>query len=228
MYVLCIITHTKIARFSKWEEISVGDIVYIRLKKKITINQNKLIRLKDIAHITGNETLIHSLKETAIYKITDADKNLSVIDGFIVINQLIKIFPNVEFQLIGTNQTIISIQKSKKKISVLFVAVIWLLLFIGSAMAIVNFHYDVSMREVQQKLHFMLTGHDTAYPLWMQVPYSIGLGIGMILFFNHIFKKRFNEEPSPLEIEVFKYQQDLDNYVTTKENIINADEKQHE
>jgi stage V sporulation protein AA len=40
----------------------------------------------------------------------------------------------------------------------------------------------------------------------------------MILFFNHFFKKRFNEEPSPLEVEMFNYQQDLDRYVTMNEN----------
>lgn len=40
----------------------------------------------------------------------------------------------------------------------------------------------------------------------------------MILFFNHVFKKRLNEEPSPLEVEMFKYQLDLDHYVALNEN----------
>ena len=49
-------------------------------------------------------------------------------------------------------------------------------------------------------------------------PIRIGLGLGMILFFNHVFKKRLNEEPSPLEVEMFNYQQDLDQYVIMHEN----------
>ena len=40
----------------------------------------------------------------------------------------------------------------------------------------------------------------------------------MILFFNHFFKKRFNDEPSPLEVEMFNYQQDLDRYAMMTEN----------
>jgi stage V sporulation protein AA len=40
----------------------------------------------------------------------------------------------------------------------------------------------------------------------------------MILFFNHIFKKRINEEPSPLEMEMFNYQQNIDQYVIMYEN----------
>ena len=55
-------------------------------------------------------------------------------------------------------------------------------------------------------------------PLFFQIPYSIGLGLGMIIFFNHVFKKRLNEEPSPLEVEMFNYQQDLDQYVIMHEN----------
>ena len=40
----------------------------------------------------------------------------------------------------------------------------------------------------------------------------------MILFFNHVFKKRINEEPSPLEVEMFNYQKDIDHYVIIHEN----------
>ena len=81
-----------------------------------------------------------------------------------------------------------------------------------------NFHVDVSMGEVHQKIFTIITGKVEEKPLLIQIPYSFGLGIGMILFFNHFFKKRFNEEPSPLEVEMFNYQQDLDNYVTMNEN----------
>src|SRR5699024_2856818 len=98
----------------------------------------------------------------------------------------------------------------KAKIVYLKLIFAWILLFIGTAMTIMNFHDDVNMQAVQQKVHFVLTGQETEYPLWIQIPYSLGLGLGMILFLNHWFKKRINEEPSPLEIELFTYQQDLD------------------
>jgi stage V sporulation protein AA len=81
-----------------------------------------------------------------------------------------------------------------------------------------NFHEDVSMGAVHQKIYKIVTGHYVKKPLILQIPYSIGLGIGMIMFFNHLFRKRFNEEPSPLEVEVFNYQQDLDQYVIMSEN----------
>lgn len=42
--------------------------------------------------------------------------------------------------------------------------------------------------------------------------------MGMILFFNNIFEKKINEEPSPLEVELFMYQQSLDQYYIQNEN----------
>ena len=81
-----------------------------------------------------------------------------------------------------------------------------------------NFHEDVSMQDAHQRLYKIITGKSVDKPLMFQIPYSFGLGLGMILFFNHVFKKRLNEEPSPLEVEMFNYQQDLDRYVVMHEN----------
>jgi stage V sporulation protein AA len=85
-------------------------------------------------------------------------------------------------------------------------------------MAIMNFHDDVSMRTVQEKIYTIITAKKDPKPLLFQIPYSIGLGLGMILFFNHFFQKKLNDEPSPLEVEIFNYQMDLDNYVIIHEN----------
>ncbi|WP_186578306.1 stage V sporulation protein AA [Aquibacillus kalidii] len=200
----------------------MGGIIYLRLKKQLSVRPNAELKVKDIAYISGPEPLVNKVKNTFVYQITESDQTVSVIDGFVVVDQLINKFQDLDIQHIGPNQIIVHIAKQKKRPSVILVAFIWVLLFIGSAMAIMNFHYDVSMEEVQEKLHYMLTGKKKSNPLWMQIPYSFGLGIGMILFFNHLFKKRFNEEPSPLEVEIFKYQQDLDAYVTDKENMLNS------
>ena len=196
-------------------------IVYIRMKKKLGTNRRKKIYLGDIAYLSTTFTYKREMEETPLYQITKRDRNIVVIDGFIVIDHLRRRFPDLEFQLIGPEQTIIQIQQTRKTPSAILAGFVWILLFIGAAMTIMNFHYDVSMQEVQQKLHYIITGNYSAYPLWIQIPYSLGLGIGMLLFFNHWFKKRFNEEPSPLEIELFKYQEDLNKHVMYYENKLN-------
>ena len=196
-------------------------IVYIRFKKSIQVEGLKEIKLKDIALISTKSKKKSALEQTKIYQITKKDHNIIIIDSFFVIDYLNKVNEDLEFQSIGPSQTIIRVEQSKQKPPILIVAGVWLILFIGTAMTIMNFHYDVSMQEVQQKLHYLLTGKENKFPLWIQIPYSLGLGVGMLLFLNHWFKKKINEEPSPLEVELFNYQQDLDKYITHYENQLN-------
>lgn len=197
-------------------------IVYLRMKKKLEIKNPIELKLKDVAYLSANSNeTIQKLQELRIYRVTEKDKEIVIIDSFLIIKHLTENYPNLEIQLIGPEQTIIRISKYKKNPNMVIVCLVWLLLFIGTAMTIINFHYDVSMQAVQQKIHFLLTGEENEFPLWIQIPYSFGLGVGMILFFNHWFKKRFNEEPSPLEVEIFKYQQSLDDYVNYHENRLN-------
>ncbi|MFZ3577080.1 stage V sporulation protein AA [Virgibacillus sp. DJP39] len=197
------------------------EIVYLRMKKSITVDKLQYVKLKHIAYTSGPAEIKSELEDTLIYRITPKDNNIVIVDSFLIVDHLSKLWSDLEFQLIGPQQTIIRLEKPKKDISVLVVAFVWLLLFIGTAMTIMNFHYDVSMQEVQQKLHFLLTGEHSEFPLWIQIPYSLGLGAGMLLYFNHWFKKRFNEEPSPLEVEIYNYQQNLDQYVSHHENRLN-------
>ncbi|CDQ39750.1 MULTISPECIES: stage V sporulation protein AA [Virgibacillus] len=199
----------------------MAEQVYLRMKKNIELSGYQEIKLKDIAFISTNGNVKRRLENTPIYHVTKKDKNIIIIDSFLIIDHLIKDYADLEFQLIGPTQTIIRVQPKKKSPSLLLSIGVWILLFVGTAMTIMNFHYDVSMQEVQQKIHYLLTGEVKEFPLWIQIPYSFGLGVGMLLFFNHWFNKRFNEEPSPLEVEIYNYQQDLDNYVIQYENKLN-------
>ncbi|MEQ6376252.1 stage V sporulation protein AA [Bacillaceae bacterium S4-13-58] len=196
----------------------MDSIVYIQLKPKVHIKEPKNITLSMIAHIKGPSGLQTALRNYSIYQYTEEDENVVVLDSFYILDQLYKNFPYLEYQFIGYSETMILMEKPIKRTPFLLVGVIWLLLFVGAGMAIINFHYDVSMQQVQQKLHYMITGKEEKYPLWIQIPYSFGLGLGMVLFFNHVFKKRINEEPSPLEIEMNNYQSDIDKYLIKHQN----------
>ena len=195
--------------------------IYLRMRRNLYLSEYKQLQLRDISHIAAPTKIKNMLEEKPIYRITKKDKNVVIIDSFLIINSILEEYDDVEIQSVGPAQTVIRITGGRKKPNLLISVMIWLLLFIGTAMTIMNFHYDVSMQEVQQKLHFILTGEKNDYPLWIQIPYSIGLGMGTLLFFNHWFTKRFNEEPSPLEVEIFNYQQELDSYLSLHENELN-------
>lgn len=198
--------------------------VYIRLRHRIQVHPNDVITIDKVALIVGDKELTEKLKKIAIHKVQLSDKNMVVIDVMHVIKEIQKYDSQIDVQALGSNQTIVEILYKKKKLSPLLFCIVWLLLFIGAGLAIMNFHEDVSMQAVHQRIYKIVTGRENDQPLILQIPYSIGLGLGMVLFFNHLFKKRINEEPSPLEVEIFNYQLDLDQYVAMNENKENINE----
>ncbi|HWJ79973.1 MAG TPA: stage V sporulation protein AA [Niallia sp.] len=196
----------------------MAETIYIRMRHRIQKKSNDVIYLRDLAQVIASDTYMSKLNNLCLYHITEQDKNIIIIDSTRVIRIITSEFKEVEVQLIGPAQTIIEVVFKKKKLSLPLFILVWLLLFIGSGLTIMNFHEDVSMQAVHQRLYTMITGKEVEKPLMFQIPYSIGLGLGMVIFFNHVFKKRLNEEPSPLEVEVFNYQQSLDQYVIMHEN----------
>ncbi|MDF2902528.1 MAG: stage sporulation protein [Bacillus sp. (in: firmicutes)] len=192
--------------------------IYIRMRNRSQVRQEGTVYLKDIAQIIADDDIYEALQQLKVHKVKEEDRNMIVVDAMTVIKYITKVFPTVEVQIVGPSQTIVEVIFKKKRISVPLFLLIWFLLFFGAALTIMNFHEDVSMPAVQQRLYTVITGRVVVKPLLFQIPYSFGLGLGMVLFFNHFFRKRFNEEPSPLEVEMFNYQQDIDQYVVMHEN----------
>jgi len=185
------------------------EIIYIQLKKDVHLHSLGTLYLEDIAQVSST---CKDIRKTPIYTVTKSDEKYVVIDSFIIMSHLQRLFPEIEWKLLGPSQSLLKIQARDASGHLWKAIIVWIILFIGTGMTIMNFHYDVSMQEVQQKIHVLLTGVENEFPLLIQIPYSFGLGIGMLLFFNYWFKKKLTDEPSPLEIELFNYQQQIDTY----------------
>jgi stage V sporulation protein AA len=192
--------------------------VYMKLKGKIQLFPGETIRIRHVAEIVTNSSSETAIRDTVLHTLRPEDGNRYVIDVIQIIKILQRTHPELLIHNIGPEQIIIEVQPQKRtKINFLLVAFVWIVLFIGSGLAIMNFHTDVSMQEVHQRIYELVTGKKNLHPFIIQIPYSFGVGAGMILFFNHLFRKRFNEEPSPLELEMFLYQQNIDEYVLVNE-----------
>ncbi|MGI6005789.1 MAG: hypothetical protein ACOX88_10365 [Christensenellales bacterium] len=104
-------------------------------------------------------------------------------------------------------------EKKKKLLSMVKIAAVALIFFFGSAMTMINFHADVDMTTVHQILYTFITGETAARPLWVAIPYSIGVGIGTFIF---VGRKMWNKQvvaPNPLELQDQAYRQDMQRYL---------------
>ncbi|EAO52441.1 Stage V sporulation protein AA [Bacillus thuringiensis serovar israelensis ATCC 35646] len=192
--------------------------IYIKMRNRLKVSPTYEVKLGDVAQLAGDSSVVELLQNEIVYKITAHDKTHVVIDVMKVIEIIQQKASHVQINLLGSGQTLVDTIYDKKKAHPGFFGLVWLLLYIGAGLANHLFPEDVSMQQVHQRLYYMITGEFNAQPLLFQIPYSLGLGLGMVLFFNHVFQKRINEEPSPLEVEMFQYQQSLDQYVIVNEN----------
>lgn len=191
-------------------------ILYLRLKKKIQAQPGQRLRVKDLCRLVVDERY-RELEELPVYTATLSNGNFTVIEAFDIMHLIRQHHPDLDVRNVGPAQTIVEVLTPGRLPKSLLVALVWMILFVGSGLAIMNFHTDVSMKEVHERIFYLVTGKHQDQPLMLQIPYSIGIGAGMILFFNHLFKRRFNEEPSPMELEMFLYQETIDQYVINDE-----------
>ena len=191
--------------------------VYIRLRKRISVPKGYTIRLGEVAQIVADPDIEQALRDLPLLTTDGKDGSIVLVDMLRIAKAIRERFPGTQIELFGDPHVIVDIRTGEKAPRFALIAFVWLLLFVGSGLAIMNFHEDVSMMEVHRTIYEMITGRKSEHPYLLQIPYSIGLGAGMVLFFNQLFKKRFSEEPSPLEVEMFSYQENLNRYVVAEE-----------
>ncbi len=199
------------------DERTTAPAVYLRLKKTVRLPEDQPILLGQICRMVAQPAWEDQLSRLVVAHPEERKGDVLLVDMIRIVDRIQTLDPAFKIEHFGEPHTLVEFTAKPKQPVMLFVVFVWLLLFTGSGLAIMNFHEDVSMLEVHQKVHFLLTGEFKEHPLLLQISYSIGIGTGMLLFFNRLFRKRINEEPNPLELEIFNYQQNVNQYVVTEE-----------
>lgn len=193
-------------------------VVYVRMRRRAVVRPGAVIRLGDVARLVTEKELQIRLEKLALHKVTAGDGNMVLIDMLQVVKAIREAEPGIVIETFGEPHVLLEISPAGEvKPRRIVLALAWLLLFFGSGMAMMNFHADVNMPAVQKRITELITGKDGAHPWLFQIPYSIGVGMGMLLFFNRLLRKRLNDEPNPLEVEMFMYQENVNHYVITEE-----------
>lgn len=193
-------------------------IVFVRMRRRAVVTPKSVVTLGDVARLVADDRLAERLKRLELHRVSDQDGNMLLIDMLQVVKAIRESEPGLVIETFGEPHVLLEISPAGQvKPRKLLLMMAWLLLFFGSGMAMMNFHADVNMPEVQRRITELITSRSGPHPWLFQVPYSIGVGLGMLLFFNRLLRKRLNDEPNPLEVEMFMYQENVNHYVITEE-----------
>ena len=197
--------------------------VYIKANGNCIV-YNKRVTLADVLKIEcTNIGVLRSIKQMDLYHFTH--EHGQVFSILKVIERIHQEYPTVEVVNCGENDFIVEYQLETIKnplIEKLKLALISVLVFFGSAFTIMAFHVDIGIQETFERFYKQLMGVPKPAVTELEISYSIGLAVGVIVFFNHFSKKKLTKDPTPIEVEMKKYNKDL---ITAK--VAESDEKGH-
>ncbi|MDR2648713.1 MAG: stage V sporulation protein AA [Clostridiales bacterium] len=201
--------------------------IYIKPKAKINVNQKRTLTIKDIAEIEAPEKIAQKLLKSAVLNIKTDKKSNYLVSVLDIIKVIKKQAPGATVNNVGETDIIVSFNPDDKKqnpiIKVLMITFVTITLLMGSATAIMSFHSDAQMPKVFQNYHKIFFGKESEKPLIIDIPYSIGLACGIVIFFNHFLGKKLTEEPTPIEVEMTEYEDAVNN--TIVEQLSSEDSK---
>ena len=196
--------------------------IYISPHRKTTITHKKLIQLKDIAEVSAPGHAQRQVEDIIVFKVGQDIKANYIISIIQIIKSIAKELPGATISNVGEQNVVLQFlphhYKENKVWEILKVAVISLTLFVGSTITIMAYHEDVNLLKVFSSLQEMFTGTKTDSPNWISIPYSIGIGLGIIVFYNQFGTRKLTNDPTPIQVEMTKYDADIDSCLIDTSN----------
>ena len=190
------------------------DDIYLIPKKIKPFNVNtKKIYIKDIYDVYPKDKEFF-LNSIILRNYKNNNLNYDVIHLGEVIEKINKKLPGIKINFIKADDTVIFFDSFKKdRTKYIRVIVVSIVVLMGSIMGIMNFHADVNMYASQYKIVDVLTKDAKRYLPYFQIPYSIGIGIGVALFFNKFIPTYSKYEPSPMELKMISLDKEIENQI---------------
>lgn len=195
------------------------ETLYIKIEQNNKVNHKRVL-LEDIATLyCKNNSIVKTLNKIVVLVVKGEGEENYFFSIMKIIELINKEYPDLDIVNLGETDFIISYNKTKKANQVLEIAktiFVCCIVFIGAAFSIMTFNTDVSVSDVFHRTYRLL-GLDEGKKI-IEISYSIGLPVGIIVFFNHFFKKKLTKDPTPLQIEMRIYEEELN-----KAMIMNAE-----
>lgn len=190
----------------------MNNTVYMKIEDSSKVNKT-LVTIGDIAKIySPNKCLVQKIKPLKVYTFHNPKDNRRVISSVKIIEIINNHYPEINVTHIGAADFLLEYEPLKytcKYIDYIKVILCSIIIFFGAAFTIMTFNTDVSMPELFTHIYEDITGKPHTGVTLLELSYSIGIGLGIIIFYNHFGRKRLSSDPTPIELEVTEYQTDI-------------------
>lgn len=190
------------------------ETLYLKLERNVEVEKED-VQLSDLGKLVcANKDILAHAKAMKIYKFRDTKPQRQVVSVMKIIESLQKLYPELTVENLGETDIImerVRVKREKGPAQWLKIAFVCLICFFGTTFTIMAFHNDIGINKVFMKVYEMIAGEASDGFTILEVAYSIGLAIGIIVFFNHIGGRRITKDPTPIEVEMRIYEDDVNN-----------------
>ena len=187
-------------------------VLYLKAEQNAEVMQTQVC-VKDIASVYCSDRSITSkVKALKIYQFQEEKRKRQVISILRVIELIEKECPAVTVESVGENATLIElVNVSRHKTMAQTVRLIFVMLIsvFGTGFTIMAFHNDISINRLFSRVYEQVMGYTPQGYTILEIAYSLGLAVGIIVFFNHIGGRRLTKDPTPIEVEMRVYETDV-------------------
>lgn len=191
----------------------MSETLYLQINRNIEVAKRD-VTVGDVASILcKNASVTAKVKTLKLVSIPDVPNKRICFSVMRVIELINQAYPDVEVNNIGESDFIVDYIREKKHNKVLqwlLIAFVALFTFAGSVYAIMAYNNDVSTNEIFAKVYYLLQAPGMQDYKLLEIMYAVGLAGGIIVFYNHFGGKKFTSDPTPIEVEMDKYEKDID------------------
>ena len=176
----------------------MSETVYIKTDKNIEVSK-RMVLIGDVADVYCNDKKMENdikhicliiLDEVGVNKIKKKRVCLSFMD---IVKAVAKKYPDADVNNLGENDFIVDYILEKKHSKFLQ----------GLLIAFVAI-------EIFEKVYEIFGADNAQQVKLLEIMYAVGLALGIIIFYNHFAGVRLSGEPTPIEVEMDKYEKDVD------------------
>lgn len=187
--------------------------VYLKCERNVEVKSPDVF-LSDIAAIRCSDAALSArMKAIKVHHFTNNGTKRCVISTLKLVELMEKECQDISVQIVGEADVLVewvSVDKHKGWQQWLLAALVCLVSFFGTAFTIMAYHNDVGINEVFTLLYTIVMNREPQGLNTLEVAYSIGLAAGIILFYNHVGGRRLTKDPTPIEVSIRKYEEDVD------------------
>lgn len=186
--------------------------IYLKMSAKIKL-RGDVVRIGDLGKIYCKETeVVNKVKTLQIYRFQKSDHNRCVIGVLKVIELIQQDYPAYAVDIVGETESIVEQITGKSNprwLDYLKIAFVSALCFFGTMYTIMAYHNEINLIQLFEDIYTMATGMETDGFTALEAAYSIGLSLGIIIFYNHIGRRKLTPDPTPVTVEMRTYEDDV-------------------